>query len=393
MTEPIVIAGGGIGGLATALALARHGIASRVCERRPEFEEAGAGIQIGPNGTRRLIQLGAADLLAPDIFAPVALDVRTVRDGRTLASLPLGAWIAERHGAPYWTLHRQDLHAALATRARDEPLITIDMATEIAAAADEHDGRLHAITASGARMEAAALVAADGLWSRLRGSMTDDAPLVFTGKSAARAVIPASRAPEAAMTRRVMIWLAPGLHVVHYPVRGGREIALVAVIDEDAETPGWASPCDAAWLARIDRLASNPLRDLLAAAEGWKRWSLFGLKTAPPMAKGRVALLGDAAHPILPFLAQGAVLAIEDAFALAAHLAETRADPQSALKAYAAERQARSARVVRASALNGRIYHLAGLARLARDATLKASPGSVLMQGYDWLYGDRAHSE
>lgn len=392
MTEPIVIAGGGIGGLASALALARRGIASRVCERRPEFEEAGAGIQIGPNGTRRLIQLGAADHLAPDIFAPESLDVRSVRDGQRLASLPLGAWVAARHGAPYWTLHRQDLHAALAACARDQPLITFDMATEIVAA-DEHEGRLHAITAFGDRLEAPALVAADGLWSRLRASLSGDSPLIFSGKSAARAVIPACRAPEAVMTRRVMIWLAPGLHVVHYPVRGGREIALVAVIDDDAEAPGWASPCDATWLARIDRLASNPLRDLLAAAEGWKRWSLFGLKTAPPMAKGRVALLGDAAHPILPFLAQGAVLAIEDACALAAHLAETRADPQRALNAYARERHARSARVVRASAMNGRIYHLAGLARLARDVALKAVPGSVLMQGYDWLYGDRAHSE
>lgn len=382
----VLIAGGGIGGLATALALARRGIASHVFERRPAFSEDGAGIQIGPNGTKILAELGAADLLRSSAATPDAIRILDTTTGRELARLPLGRWIAERHGSPYWVAHRQDLHAALVARVRAEPLIEISLGTEITAGQSGD----HVATASamdGRTWSADALIAADGLWSGLRTSLFGARELRFAGKCAARAVVPIDAVPDRLHRTEVHLWLAPGAHIVHYPVRAGHEVAIVAIFDDSQATQSWSTPADPSWVR--ERAAKFPaaLRDLLAQPETWRKWSLYALHSRPPYARGHAALLGDAAHPVFPFLAQGGVLALEDAVVIADCLARSPGDVARALAEYQRRRRARVARVTRASRLNGKIYHLSGLLASLRNQALGALPAESLMARYDWLYG------
>ncbi len=387
--DAVLIAGGGIGGLALALALARKGIASRVLERRPEFSEEGAGIQIGPNGTRVLQDIGAAGALADLAAVPDGLQVRDALTAHGLARLPFGSWIAERHGAPYWTAHRRDLHAALLDTARHERLVALQTGAAVEQA--EQDGAGVTVTlATGERLAGSLLIAADGLWSTLREKLFDGAAPRPAGKSAYRTVVPATALPDGLAYNDVHIWLTEGAHVVHYPVRRGTEHAFVVIFDEPKATSGWSAPVEPAFVrARAHRLSPS-LRVLLEAAENWRMWSLHELPMPRAWAKGRIALLGDAAHPVLPFLAQGAVLALEDAAVLANELAAEAGAPSAALQRYEDKRRTRALRVQAASRRNGRIYHLGGFLAAARNRVLASSPPALLMRQYDWLYGWRA---
>jgi salicylate hydroxylase len=382
-----VVAGGGIGGLAAAIALAQRGLEVRVCERRSEFPEEGAGIQIGPNGSRILRDLGVAEFLEDKVAKPDVLSVRDGATGRELARLPLGAWIAERHGAPYWTAHRRDLHLALRARAEAEPRITLSRGTEIVSLEKEPDG-ICAIGTKGEVLRASILVAADGLWSGMRqyisGCQVNLAPV---SKTAFRSVTPASNLPPELTPNAVHIWLAPGAHAVHYPVNGGRDIALVVIADDPSRFEGWDSPviADAA-KEKVEEFAS-PLRKLVASAGSWRRWSLYRMPPLERWISGRAALLGDAAHPMLPFLAQGAVMALEDAVTLAACTNKAGGNLESALEKYEKARRPRVAKVIEASRRNGRVYHMKGAAALARNATIRIASPERVMAGFDWLYG------
>jgi salicylate hydroxylase len=382
-----VVAGGGIGGLAAAIALAQRGLEVRVCERRSEFPEEGAGIQIGPNGSRILRDLGVAEFLEDKVAKPDVLSVRDGATGRELARLPLGAWIAERHGAPYWTAHRRDLHLALRARAEAEPRITLSRGTEIVSLEKEPDG-ICAIGTKGEVLRASILVAADGLWSGMRqyisGCQVNLAPV---SKTAFRSVTPASNLPPELTPNAVHIWLAPGAHAVHYPVNGGRDIALVVIADDPSRFEGWDSPviADAA-KEKVEEFAS-PLRKLVASADSWRRWSLYRMPPLERWISGRAALLGDAAHPMLPFLAQGAVMALEDAVTLAACTNKAGGNLESALEKYEKARRPRVAKVIEASRRNGRVYHMKGAAALARNATIRIASPERVMAGFDWLYG------
>lgn len=384
--DRIVIAGGGIGGLAASLALAKRGIASVVCERRAAFLEDGAGIQIGPNGVKILRALDAADQLYSQTASPDAISVRNAATAKELTRLPLGQWIAERHGAPYWTAHRKDLHAALLDCAARDPLIEIRLGCEILSWSDAADG-LQILAERNETFPARALIGAEGLWSRLRNQVCPSPPPKPVGKSAYRIIVQRSALPQGLAGNDVHIWLAPGAHVVHYPVRSGREIALVLIVDDPQAVTKWNAEATPD-LSEVR--AAPPLLELLEAGDAWRKWSLH---TAPPLPRwttGRVALLGDAAHPVLPFLAQGAVLALEDAMALAQQIAAPPTDIEAALTRYADQRRSRANRVAAAAARNGRIYHLGGALALARNAVLSATPPARLMASYDWVYGWRA---
>lgn len=391
---PVLIAGGGIGGLATAIALALRGIPTRILERRPEFGEVGAGIQIGPNGVRVLRTLGVFELLAPHAGAPAGISIRDGVSGHSLAVLPLGQAIETRLGAPYWTAHRADLHTALLARARQFSSIRFTMGFE-ARGFNSTVSSVRAKLSAGEDVEGAALIAADGLWSSLRASVAPEVRAVPAARRAYRAVIPANAAPAAlAATRMTGLWLAPGAHVVHYPVRGGQEIALVVIVADREGTEGWnAAVTTEEVRAFSDRLAA-PLRSLIAAAETWAAWTLYEMPRLPRWSRGRVALLGDAAHPTLPFLAQGAVMALEDALVIAASLSRQLAVGgadlpriEAAFSDYEKSRRTRVYRVIDAAQRNGQVYHLSGAAALARNLVLQATPGSRLIAGYDWLYG------
>lgn len=381
----ILIAGGGIGGLALALALARTGRESLVLEARPEFGTAGAGIQIGPNGVRILSALGVAGALRPLAGRPEAIRVHRGDTGRRLADLPLGTWIAERHGAPYWVLHRADLHEALRAEAERSPLVSFKTGFSV---------RLARRDAEGVRVQSdgkesatgAALVGADGLWSNVRRMVAPEGVPVFAGASASRCVLPAEAAGPLPM-RAVGLWLSPTAHVVHYPIRGGRELAIVVIAKEDWESRAWDAAAERAQV--LDKVSAfhADLRAVLAAAPQWRRWSLHRLPTLSAWSRDRVVLIGDAAHPMFPYLAQGGVMALEDAWCLARAFAASRGVEERAIDAYVAERRGRAARVQAASARNGRIYHLGPPLSLARDAVLATVPGARLMARFDWLYG------
>lgn len=390
---PVLIAGGGIAGIATALALARTGRRSHVLESRAEPPHEGAGIQLGPNGVRILTDLGVAPVLAP--LAGVPDDIRVVEgsSGSVLAALPLGHWIEKRHGAPYWVAHRSDLHAALLAAARAEPSITIGMGQGVETAAASRDGAVSVTTSTGARHDGCALIAADGIWSGLRAAHFDATLPHFEQKSAARTLIPRERAPAPLAANATFAWLSPGAHVVHYPVRGGREIAVVVVRSEMTASRDWNADVASAWVEEAARTFHASLRELLAAGTGWRKWSLHSHPGVRRLATGAMALVGDAAHPVLPFLAQGGVMALEDAVVLAGELRRTPDDIPAALARYAEARHARVTRVAAASRRNGGIYHLDGLSAFARNAAIRALGGRRIMEGYDWLYGWRAGSD
>lgn len=386
--RPVLIAGGGIGGLSLAIALARNGIGCRVLERRSGFEEAGAGIQLGPNAVGALTRLGVAARLEPSAGKPEWLRVHDGGSGRVLADLPLGRWIKERHGYPYWVAHRADLHAALLETARSLPLVEITSGCEVVSFRSAGK-TVQASAADGSLHEAAVLVGADGIWSAVRRQLWPGAKLSYSGKTAARAVIERSIAPARFGDMVTGVWLSPGGHVVHYPVRGGAKIALVAILKEDWPGEGWGLPVDRSTLLRRLAPFSSSLTEFLALAEEWRRWPLYDPAPLDRWSQGPVTLLGDAAHPVLPFLAQGGALAIEDAESLATALRSWPSDAAQAIARYERARRPRAVRIQNASRRNGQIYHLPKPASLVRDLMLKTLPGSRTIALYDWIYGWR----
>lgn len=387
-SEPFLIAGSGIAGLATAIALAQRGVPSRILERDSEPPETGAGIQIGPNGMRVLEHLGVAPLLAPHAGKPEFLSVRDAVDGRELVHMPLGEWIARRHGAPYWVAHRADLHRALRARAAAEPLIELSPGIAVIAVAQTAEG-VTVTTGGGEVVTGSALIGADGIWSTVRSAVAP-VSLAFAGRTASRTVLPAEAASELFRESHTGLWLSPGAHVVHYPVRGGKEIAVVLIVKEDWRSEGWSAPVPLGDIAHRISGLTPALRDFLGSARDWRRWALFDAKPLAAYSRDRVVLVGDAAHPILPFLAQGAVMALEDAVTLAKLVAARGDDIPAAFKAFEAERRERVSRVQSASRQNGVIYHLSGLSALARNASLGFMSPERLIGRYDWLYGWRA---
>jgi salicylate hydroxylase len=385
-SEPVLIAGGGIGGLATAIALARKGIATHVLESRAELVAEGAGIQIGPNGTRILQSLGLADALKPHVGVPEAIAVRDGTSGAELTRLPLGRWIAERHGAPYWVVHRGDLHTGLVQAARAEPLIALSTGATVTEVAAETDA-VAVATATGETWTGKALIGADGLWSAVRAAIAPGCVPQPAGKSAARSLIPLSEVPPQLRTAEVGLWLFADAHVVHYPVSGGAALAIVVIVADAQGGEDWSMPVAPQWVAQRLPPCAPALHELVAAAPAWRRWALNTLPPLPAWSRGPVTLLGDAAHAIVPFLAQGGVLALEDAAVLAETL-EGRA-PADAFRLYERRRRPRASRVARASLQNGRIYHLSGAIAQARNLVLRFRAPERLITRYDWLYGWR----
>lgn len=386
----IVIAGAGIGGLTAALALARRGIAVRLVERAGRLSEVGAGIQIPPNAARVLIALGLERALERSAVAPDALAVRSGRTGAALQTMPLGSAMGARFGAPYWVIHRADLQQALLAAVRVEARIALELGREVTGFEPRPGGDGIAVAVRGARAGAAilparALVGADGVRSVLRLRLGGARP-AFSGYVAWRGTIPADAVPAGVARGSVGLWLGASAHLVHYPLRRGSLVNVVAIVSGAEIAPGWGEVAPAGELTpRFDGWA-RPARALVGAVRDWLRWPLA---VAGPLARwsaGPVTLLGDAAHPTLPFLAQGGAMAIEDAAVLADSLAAAPDDPATAFARYEALRRPRAARLQRAAQRNGRIFHLDGALRIARDAALRLMPPETFARRQAWIY-------
>jgi salicylate hydroxylase len=381
-----LIVGGGIGGLTTALALARTGMSATVLERSAFADETGAGIQLGPNATHALAELGVLDAITATAFKPDVLRLFDGPSGTSLATVPLGRIAEERYGAPYLTLHRADLHASLLAACRAEGAIELRRGFDVSET-EVLAETLIVRDADGTPVEGSILVAADGLWSRLRIRIAPDADLRFSGATAWRALVPREEVPAPFDAPEVGLWLGPHAHLVHYPVRSGKDLNIVAVVEGGSAKQGWSRRAEPDLLLPSFQHSAQPAKALLEMVETWRRWSLFQLKPLPRWTDGRMALLGDAAHPVLPYHAQGAALAIEDAATLAASLKASGGDPASAFPRYQSLRMDRAARVQAQAARFGRIYHLRGPAAFARNFLLGRRRPESLLQSFDWLYG------
>ena len=382
-----LIAGGGIGGLTAALALARQDLEVTVLERSDFRDESGAGIQLGPNATRLLERLGLLDAIEQVAFRPAAIFIFDGLSGKRLAEMPLGTYAEARYGAPYLTLHRADLHAALHAACEASEMVTLSRRFDLTGV-EETDGRVNAIAADGQVAEAPALIGADGIWSEIRALIAPEARLLFTGADAWRTSLPRGELKQPFDAPVVSVWLGPNTHLVHYPVRGGKELNVVAVTEGGSDTRGWNQTGDAEVLRSAFADWCKESKALLEKAPSWRCWSLYRLTGLPSWTSGRVTLLGDAAHPVLPYLAQGAALAIEDAVTLAKCLKELKGDALTAFPRYETARKRRVARVAERSERNGKHYHMGGALRVARNLMLRYRPGERLLGRFDWLYGE-----
>ena len=399
MTRNVLIAGGGIAGMATALALGRTGWCAQVYERAAAFTEVGAGVQLGPNVTRVLHSWGLHDALRAVAAFPDRLQARSARTGERLGALPLGNDMVQRYGAPYVTIHRADLHRLLQDAA-------------LAAGAQVHEGRvvmsLHTdaehVQAQVQQAEktsthtADVAVVADGVWSQLRQSLLGDGSVQPTGHLAYRTLLRQADLPAHLRSNEVTVWMGAYAHVVHYPVCGGEWLNLVVLTE--GQIPGVTADALQSWNAQQTpeqtehdlqaalRGACFRLQDIISAASTWRAWPLCGrtpMQGAHQHAQGRVALVGDAAHPMLPYLAQGAGMAIEDA-AMLAHALQ-HAPVHAGLQTFAAERWQRNAQVQRGAIRNGEVFHARGPMRWGRDLGLRLAGATLMDQ--PWLYGHK----
>ncbi len=396
MTRQVLIAGGGIGGLAAALTATRAGWHARVFEQYSVFSEVGAGIQLGPNATRVLRDWGLLEAVTERAFAPQRLVTRDALTGRELSSLPL-ADFATRYGAPYLTLHRADLHAVLLQAVQAQGVqASLHTGMRIEDLMEVGEG-VRARLADGSKPEADALVGADGLWSAVRHVLLADGSAEPSDHVAYRGLAPMVNLPSFRSAHEVTAWLGPRLHAVTYPVRdpatGASMLNVVCLVEQQVEGDqfGWNLPGTAERLHAAMGPACAMLQEALHAVPSWGLWVLHDrppVDSAAQMARGRVALLGDAAHPMRPYLAQGSAMALEDAAELgrALHAVRERVlDVPAALQRYALGRWQRVAQVQRRALRNGVIFHATGPVRLARDLALRGLGQRLMDQ--PWLYG------
>ncbi len=400
-SRTVVVAGAGIGGLTAALALARQGFRIVVLEKAERLEEAGAGLQLSPNASRVLIDLGLQPRLAGRAVTPDAISLMSRRSGGEIARLPLGEAASFRTGAPYWIMHRADLQSALLAEVGAHPDIELRLGWQFEDAVTHSKGITVGQRSGMSRQQqtALALIGADGVWSQVRHQLFPETQPQFSGLIAWRGTIDASQLPRGLAAQRVQLWMGRNAHVVAYPMSGGRQINVVAILPGTWNRPGWSEPGNAGDIkSQFSSQWPPSARMMIGAVDDWRRWALFTIRDGGVWNSGPMALLGDAAHAMLPFAAQGAAMAIEDAAVLAKYLGEYRSDNaadsasavSAALQRYAGARRSRVARVQRHARQSGRIYHLGGPAALARDLVIRLSGARQLLARQDWIYDWRA---
>ena len=383
---PTLIVGGGIGGLTAALALSRSGRAVHVIEKSAEFGEIGAGLQLAPNALHVLDELGLMAELGKEAVFPARLQWMDALTAKPIAAVDLGAAFRRRYGQPYIVMHRGDLLAALLAACRAETRITLEPGHELDAVEDLGEAA-RARCSDGTVYEAEILIGADGLHSVVRRSLSDDAP-VCDGCVAYRGTLPVAEMSSHAGLDNVVMWVGPRMHFVQYPLRRGELYNQVAVFQSPRYAPGveeWGTveELDAHYAQTCDYI-----RGCIKLMWRDRRWQMFDRRPIARWTRNRIALTGDAAHPMYQYIAQGACQAIEDGLSLARHLAAAPTDPAGALRAYEKARLLRTARVQLTARAMGAFFHLEGIAAAVRNEMM-ASRRAEDYAPLDWLYGHR----
>jgi 2-polyprenyl-6-methoxyphenol hydroxylase-like FAD-dependent oxidoreductase len=375
----MTIVGGGIAGLSAAIALARIGIRCRLLERAAVFCEEGAGLQLGPNGVRALERLGLWPTLETHCFSPPCLRIMDAISGEPIRSFAFASF-RTRFGAPYRVIHRRDLLKSLLDAARAVESIELLTSHEVTGLTWNDDEPVLLLGTK--KLPASAVIGADGLNSVIRRNLLGDGAPHRHPHVIYRALIPRVTVPH--LPSDVVLWLCPGGHVVHYPVSGGREMNIVAITDKAPEIAAEQS-CSAAEVSACFEPMSPDLRYVLGLASSWRRWVASDRPPAAIWGRGKTTLMGDAAHPMLPTLAQGAVAALEDAVLLADSLA-TGGDVAAAFRRYEYRRRTRVSRLQKASRAQSTLYHLDGWPRALRNIALRHMPESWFFSRINWIY-------
>ncbi len=380
----VAIIGAGIGGLAAAASLRRAGFDVQVYEQAKALTEVGAGLNIGPNAARILHRLGIADELARTGVKPSTFDQRRWQDGRLLLRSPLGEAVESAFGAPYYLMHRGDLRRALAQAV---PAECVHVAHRFTHLVDRGD-RVEAHFENGTSISADALIGADGIHSAVRHALFGEEQPRFTGCVAHRGLVPSDRLADLDLETRMQVWMGPGRHFVHYFVSAGRFVNFVAIGEEDTwQRESWVDRGEVSGVLAAYASWHAQVRAIIGSAQEIYKWALFDRAPLARWSVGRVTLLGDACHPMLPFMGQGAGQAIEDAAALKGCLLKLPDDVPAALRLYEHVRLPRASRLQQMSAANKTRFHMPdGEAQRQRDAEMARGTTDWSFAAIAWLY-------
>jgi salicylate hydroxylase len=389
----ILIAGGGIGGLATALGLAQKGFASRVLERAPKLGEIGAGIQLGPNAFHAFDYLGVGDAARKMAVYVDQLRLMDAMTGEDIATIPLDEPFRRRFKNPYAVVHRGDLHGVFIKACRESPLVELTTGAEVVRYEQDGSG-VRAILRNGDKVTGSGLVGADGLWSKVREQLVGDGRPRVTGHTTYRSVIPTEEMPEDLRWNAATLWAGTKCHIVHYPLSGWKVFNLVVTYHNDAPEPVAGQPVSAEEVMAGFGHVCATARKIIEHGKDWKLWVLCDRDPVLNWVDGRVALLGDAAHPTLQYMAQGACMAMEDAVCLSHEVAAHEGDLSAAFESYRAKRVHRTARIQIQSRLIGdHIYHPTGAHASLRNTIMRAMTPNDYYDSLQWLYGGTGLAE
>jgi 2-polyprenyl-6-methoxyphenol hydroxylase-like FAD-dependent oxidoreductase len=384
----VIIVGGGIGGMATAVALSRLGIKIILLEQSAEIGEIGAGTQMGPNAFAALDALGVGDAARRRAVLAERLVMMDAVDGQEVGTIPVGARFRERFGNPYAVIHRADIHTSIYEAVEKSPLIQFFTSTRVTELIDNGE-QVTVVDSNGRRFTGDAVIGCDGVKSVIRDKIVGDTARV-SGHVVYRAVVPVDEMPADLRWNEAAIWVGPNCHLVHYPMRGGQQFNLVVTFhSREQEVWGVRDGSKEEVLSYFEGIGARP-RQLLDAPKSWKRWSTADRDPIERWTRGRVVLLGDAAHPMLQYLAQGACMAIEDAVTLGEAVRHCDYDLDAAFKLYEKSRVTRTARTVLSAREMGRIYHARGVERLVRNSLWKDRTPEQFYDALQWLYGWQA---
>ena len=380
----MVIVGGGIGGLAAALALSRLGIRTRVLEQSAEIGEIGAGVQLAPNAFAALDALGVGENARRRAVFTDRLVMMDAVDGSEVGTFPVGEPFRHRFGNPYAVIHRADIHESILEGVRQSPLIELVTSTRVVELVED-DARPSVVDSNGRRFAADAVIGCDGVRSVIRDTLLGDAHRV-SGHVVYRAVVPVEDMPEDLRWNAPAVWSGPDCHLVHYPLRGAKQFNLVVTFhSREQESWGVRDGSKDEVMTYFTGICERPRR-LLDRPTSWRRWSTADRDPVPAWGRGRATLLGDAAHPMLQYMAQGACMAIEDAVTLAAAVKHCEFDLDAAFRLYEQSRITRTARVVLSAREMGRIYHAKGVERLVRNSLWRERSPEQFYDALEWLY-------